>query len=387
MAAEITLPTEPPSRRTADLLEQWRVGGEDDQDILLGLVQTGVLGPDGKVYLLDRQLSQVLVIAPDGELVATLGRQGEGPGELNRPHGLFLLEDGRLGVIQGFPGRVTLLNPDGDPGGEISIGGEASEGGFNFVRDIRLAQGKLVGQKGRGTFDMETQKSRTVNTLSVLDLDGNELVEVVRHEQENDLARRTFDEEANFSELDQWAVGIDGLLYTVPERGAYAINVRNLDGELQGTLRRKFSPRKRGEKDKKELTDGMVVIVGGRRQEIESKALDFDPAIMGLNVAPDGRLFVTNCFDRPEELPAGIGASYDVISPDGTFIEELDLRVPDFDPDLDRMAFLDGKHFLHLRGVQSARDAMMAAFGGDDDGDKAEANDTEPLEVVLYTMP
>lgn len=387
-AADIPLPASPPSSRTIDLVEQWRVGGEGDEDVLLGLVQTAVMDQSGNTYLLDRQLSQVLVISPEGEWNDTLGRQGEGPGELNRPHGLLLMDSGQLAVIQGFPGRVTLINRDGTPGGEITIG-EAGEGGFNFVRELALIDGKLVGTTGRGTFDMESGKSRTVSTLSVMDLEGKELVEIVRHEQENDFQRRIFDEATNFSEQDQWAVSPQGVVYTTPERDAYAVNARNLDGALLHTLRREFSPRKRDEKDKQELTDGMIVVINGRRQEIESKALDHDPAIMGLDVAADGRLFVTNCFDRRSELPEGCGARYDVISPEGSFIEELTLRVPGFDPEFDNLVFLDGTHFLHLRNVESARDAMMAGFneGEGEDASTETEEEAEPLEVVMYALP
>ncbi|MFH2051794.1 MAG: 6-bladed beta-propeller [bacterium] len=384
-AADIQLPASPPSSRTVDLVEQWRVGGEGDEDVLLGLVQTAVMDADGNTYLLDRQLSQVLVISPEGEWIDTLGRQGEGPGELNRPHGLILMDSGQIAVIQGFPGRITLLNRDGTPGGEINIG-EASEGGFNFVRELALVQGKLIGTTGRGTFDMEEGKSRTVSTLSVMDLEGKELAEIARHEQENDFQRRVFDEAANFSEQDQWTVSPQGVIYTAPERDAYAINARNLDGELLHTLRRDFSPRKRNEEDKQQLTDGMVIVMNGRRQEIESKTLDHDPAVMGLDVADDGRLFVTNCFDRRSELPEGCGARYDVISPEGSFIEELTLRVPDFNREYDNLVFLDGTHFMHLKNVESARDAMMAAFGGGEDEEDEEA-EAEPLEVVMYAMP
>ncbi len=78
--AIITLPADPPSTRSVELVEQWRIGGEDDEEILLGVIFDAVIGTDGSVYLIDRQLSQVLVISPDGELLTTLGRQGKGPG-------------------------------------------------------------------------------------------------------------------------------------------------------------------------------------------------------------------------------------------------------------------------------------------------------------------
>jgi hypothetical protein len=40
---------------------------------------------DGNVWIVDRRLSQVLVVAPDGTLLRTIGRDGEGPGEFRLP--------------------------------------------------------------------------------------------------------------------------------------------------------------------------------------------------------------------------------------------------------------------------------------------------------------
>lgn len=386
--ATVNLPAAAPAQRAVDLKEAWRLGGDDDEDVLLGMVTAGALGPDGNTYLVDRQMAQVLVVAPDGALVRTLGRQGEGPGEFNNPHTLFFLPDGRLAVVQGFPSRVTTLKLDGTPAGEIKVGGEAVEGGFNFMRELRVGGGKLVGVRGRGTFNQETGKSTQVSIMSVMDLAGKDQVKLFERSRENDLQRRVFDEAAEFSELNTWNVSKDGIVYSAPEREAWAINARGLDGAVRSTFRRPFTPRKRTAEDKAELTDGMVVIVNGRRQEIESKALDTDPAIERINVAADGRLFVTNCLQSRERLPAGVAARYDVVTPDGKFVEELSLRVPGFDNQQDVVLFLDGRTFLVVKNFDQAREASMAGLGGGNGDEKKEpAADAEPLEVVCYRLP
>ena len=119
--------------------------------------------------------------------------------------------------------------------------------------------------------------------------------------------------------MDTWAAGGDGVVVTAPERDRWVINVRGLDGEIVRVLQRDFTTRKRNDEDRAELTDGMVIIINGQRQEIESKTLEHDPAIMGLDVAADGRLFVTSCFDQRKLLQDGVAARYDVISPGGEF--------------------------------------------------------------------
>jgi hypothetical protein len=384
--ATVTLPAEPPAQRTVELEEQWRIGGEDEEEVLLGVVFDAMAGTHGDLFLIDRQLSQVLQYSSEGELMTTLGRQGDGPGELNLPHGMLLLEDGQIGVIQGFPGKVIILNADGTPGGEIHIGGSAEEGGFNFVRELARSGDHLLGARGRATFDQESGKSATTNTLAIMDMEGKDQVVVVEHSQESDMQRQVFDEAADFSEMDQWTVGDDGLLYTVPVRDEYTINVRNMEGELVRVLTREFRARKRTQDDKDELVSGMIIIMDGVRLEIENKALDNDPAIMGMNVARDGRLYVRNCYDQEILMKVGQAGRFDIISPAGEFVEQLTVAVPGFDGKKDRLVFLDGTTYVVIRNFDQAQQAMMAGFG--DDGEEDDSlDDAEPLEVVVYRVP
>jgi len=233
---------------------------------------------------------------------------------------------------------------------------------------------------------VETGKSVTTSSLAIMDMEGKDQVMVVEHTQESDMQRQVFDEAADFSELDEWTIGDDGLLYTVPVRDEYTINVRNLEGDLLRVMTREFKPRKRTQEDKDELTSGMVIIMDGVRQEIENKALDHDPTIMGMNVARDGKLYVRSCYDQDTLLDLGVAGRFDVISPGGEFVEQLIVAAPGFDGKKDRLVFLDGTTYVVIRNFDQAQQAMMAGFG--DDGDEDDSlDDAEPLEVVVYRVP
>ena len=45
--AAVTLPAEPPATRTVELEEQWRIGGDDEEDVLLGVIFDAMVGPTG----------------------------------------------------------------------------------------------------------------------------------------------------------------------------------------------------------------------------------------------------------------------------------------------------------------------------------------------------
>jgi hypothetical protein len=381
----VVLPADPPTTRTAELEEIWRVGGDNEDDPLMGLVFDGARDDDGNTYLVDRQLSQVLVIGPDGGLTATLGREGDGPGELRRPHGIFVTPTG-IGVVQGFPGKVTYLAADGTPEGEAGIGGDASEGGFHFMRELYRAGDRLVGASGRGSFDMEKGTSRTNSAISVMDMQGNILASFAEHTDERDFQKFVFDEAKDWAEYEAWCVSPEDLVYSAAERDRYRINVRDFAGDLVRVYERPFEVRRREKQDKDDVGSGMVIVINGRRQEPEVHALDTDPAIAFLNSAADGRIFVTTCWDVRDRLDAGTAGRFDVISPADGFVERLTLTFPGFDPTQDRLAWLDGTHFLVIRNFDAAQDAMDA--GGDDDGDaEVDFADAEPLEVILVRIP
>ena len=61
--------------------ELWRAGGEED-DIFFGNVGSVDLDAAGNLYLLDSQLCVTHVYSPGGELLRTLGGEGDGPGEV-----------------------------------------------------------------------------------------------------------------------------------------------------------------------------------------------------------------------------------------------------------------------------------------------------------------
>lgn len=65
------------------LEELWRIGGAADEEargLFFGAVTETVADPAGNVYVLDTQMMHVVVVSPEGAIVDTLGREGEGPG-------------------------------------------------------------------------------------------------------------------------------------------------------------------------------------------------------------------------------------------------------------------------------------------------------------------
>ncbi len=71
---------------------------------------------DGNLYVLDRQAHRVLKYAPDGRHLATFGKQGGGPGELEQPIDLTLGPGDSLWIADFSNARTTIIpQGGGDP--------------------------------------------------------------------------------------------------------------------------------------------------------------------------------------------------------------------------------------------------------------------------------
>jgi hypothetical protein len=101
----------------ARLVEELRLGArEGDPSLLFGQIAGLAVGADGSIYVLDRQVPEVRVFGPDGSHRSTLGRPGEGPGELKQPDGgIAVLDDGRVLVRDPGNGRIQVFGADGAP--------------------------------------------------------------------------------------------------------------------------------------------------------------------------------------------------------------------------------------------------------------------------------
>jgi hypothetical protein len=84
----------------ARLVEEARFSGEDGTPAEIGQPQSLAVDEEGRVYVVDSKPAVIKVFAPDGSLVRSIGREGEGPGEF------------RVGFIAVRAGHVVLQDPE-----------------------------------------------------------------------------------------------------------------------------------------------------------------------------------------------------------------------------------------------------------------------------------
>ncbi|MCP4573671.1 MAG: hypothetical protein GY838_15035 [bacterium] len=341
--------------------EQWRRGAEDD-DLFFGMVAAVRRGPDGLLYLLDSQRNQVVVLDGGGELVRTLGREGDGPGEFRRPVGLEFLDDRTLGVVQRLPGKVILLDLDGTPRGTIHAGGPeaADQGGAFILTGVRARGGTLVFSGEEFHRGMYTQ------LLAVVDAEGRERHRLLERPRGRLIVTRLFVErDEDFVQHGRWNLGPDGHVYLAPHRDRFAVEVRGAAGELVSTVEGRCRAHGRTAEEIEEIQEAVVMMLDGRRVRLDSEVEPNDPCVERLQVTDAGELHVLTS-EGARDNPDRIFETWDVFDAAGGFSHRLEVEAPG-DPRSDRLVLLPDGRALLLKGWVQAGRAVRPRLDGQED--------------------
>lgn len=100
----------------AVLEPELRIGTfEGEEAYMLGDVNGLAVGPEGAIYLYDRQGPSLRKYSADGRYLATFAREGSGPGEYKQSDGgLAVLPDGRVLLRDPGNARINVYSSDGE---------------------------------------------------------------------------------------------------------------------------------------------------------------------------------------------------------------------------------------------------------------------------------
>jgi hypothetical protein len=360
--------------------ERWRVGGEDDEEILFGLTPKVCTDGNGQVYVLDSQLSQVLVFSPDGELSRTLFREGDGPGEVRQPRDMFVLEDGRVGAIQEFPGTITLVDDEGSPAGQFKTG---SPGGELFSLIACQAHGDhtLMSGLSQSAGGAANISNRTF-FLSSVGEDGQEIHRYCESKAIYDFGDFHYSEREHIPTfLFCFDVGADGRCCVAPDRDAYAIHVFDSVGRPELVIERDYEPIDRSEQEYEDLRQtldaGLSTAPFDFVLTVERRAAAIAYWQRGLHMREDGSIWALSGRGI-RDLPDGIFAVFDVFDRDGEFIKQVELRGPG--NALRDGIFLAGPDRILV--VKGYMDSLMTWYGG---GTKVSTDDAD-MTIICYEL-
>ncbi|MHB1191739.1 MAG: 6-bladed beta-propeller [Longimicrobiales bacterium] len=217
----------------------------------------------GRLHIFDQQSSRVVVTDARGKLVRTVGRAGEGPGELRMPVSFTVLRDGTIVIADMGHRAYQLFGPDGAFQRMVSFGGD---GGMIRVGDMAADPrgGAILTGGGNMTISMSREgpgappalpTDRPIESISLAGATAEARLvasgwQPPRPEGPASVVRaggggnsvaavqgsRTFEPPLLMGPL---ADG--GVAYS--DSSAYAVKVVSPTGALQRVIRRPFSPR------------------------------------------------------------------------------------------------------------------------------------------------
>jgi hypothetical protein len=229
-------PMEAPA--TVQLQEQWRIGGDSEEEgEFFGVIRQIAQDPEGNVYLLDTQLSEVKVFSPGGGYLRTIGREGEGPGEFRNAQDMFMLPDGNVGVLQLAPGRIVEISPEGEPMGDYPL--PATEGGASAT----LVGGQTMGDNLVLVFSENTPHEGRVDIkryLALIGPDGKEKTRLVESTRVLEFVNFLFDETVWRTFDNRWEVSPAGNLYAAVTYQDYAVTMWDAAGTKKRVITREY---------------------------------------------------------------------------------------------------------------------------------------------------
>lgn len=367
-------PSQPAS--TISPSELWRVGGEDDEDIIFGVVSDIVADEQGNLYLLDSQLNEVMVFTRDGEYLRSIGREGEGPGEFRRPSGMFLTPEGNVAVLQSMPGRIILMTADGEPIGNHPVP-EAPDGGMMmFFQGDRAGDHIILDTR---SFARRETGMDITRELVRINAQGEAVGTLHKKKSERNFAAMSFDEKEMMSIM--WTCGPDGRVYVSDNFDGYSITVYGPGGATERVIERAYEHRKRSPEEMEENKPRVMIRRGNRAQAPETKGSETDRDILALHPRHDGTLWVVPSHGGRDQ-DDGVIATFDVFGAEGRFGQQVAVAG-------DGEFAEDGLHFVgdRLFLVKGLRSAQRARHGGEgEEMSDEELENAEPVALVCYDL-
>jgi hypothetical protein len=376
--------TATPSQGTQilQMKELWRVG--DDDEHLFGLIPRAGSDREGNIYILDTQLNQVSVFSPAGELLHTLFREGEGPGEVTNPVDFMVLADGRVGAVQEFPGAVVFVDQQGLPAGKIRLGG--SDGGMmGTVACDAYENNFLIAGNSQKPGQTPGISDRTY-FVSSFDGEGLEKVRYCESHSVYNFNDFQFIEREHTPAL-WWGfdAGPGGRTCALPHRDRYAIHVYAADGSTELVIERESTPLARTEEEYNHLyriyESALATIPVDYRLVVERQAAAVAYMHRGLRMQEDGSIWALSARGI-RELPDGVFAIWDVFNPQGEFIKQMELRGPG-DSLTDGMFFVGDDRLLVVKGYM---ESLGAQFGSGTVASEEDEEEAATPMVICYQL-
>jgi hypothetical protein len=270
---------------------------EEDENYMFSEISHITVDNDGRIYILDRRESHVKLFDQEGKYVRTIGRKGQGPGELNDP--IFVYFPRNELLVTQFE-RLSFFSPEGEFLRSILMKKESP------TRARCDSHGNIIGTDT--VFDFENPYT-FYHVLKTYDSEIEPIKELVRikvHRKRGVVTRfgpniyMTVDDE-------------DNIIFGYSKD--YELQIFNPEGDLIKKIMREYDPAEVTEEEKEESTQGRLSIT-------KFQIPKYHPAFVRFVHDEAGRLYVQS-YEKGE----GFNVYYhDVFDRDGRYIAKIQLK-------------------------------------------------------------
>ena len=127
------------------------------------------LDKEGNLYVLDTGNHRIQKFSPEGEYLATIGRQGQGPGEFHFPTSLDIDGDGNLIVCAPYSKKIQFIDPSGEELKSLVV----TEDFSRYVRT--LGKDRFLTAASRSSFFSDDKNKTPDPLIQVMDRQGKVL--------------------------------------------------------------------------------------------------------------------------------------------------------------------------------------------------------------------
>jgi len=385
---------EAPVQAEVDVIEpeqMWRIGGDDDPaGTLLGLITDAAVDEDGVAYILDSTLSTVLAVAPDGEILRSVGREGDGPGEFRAGQELEMLPGGVLGVMELMPSRLVVMDRQGIPVPGWRLGGDGVQTGMNHVRHLESVGNGLV--VGLVSTRFEEGKVTITNRLGRIDKAGNQTAIYLETSREQSGGAISISIGGGDDFAGNFTTMPDGRVVVFQKAREYKLEVFGRDG-LERIIRREYQPLRRSDDDIEDAREQAEAMRARFGEDEDGDVQEFERDVSQVVARPNGELWVLSS-RGVRDCPAAHVGAFDVFDADGHYVRTTRIAA-DYDSKYDNFQIVGNRLFV-FKEAQNSPDrtfsgggggatTMMVIIGG---GDEEEEDDREPMpyEVICYRL-
>jgi len=279
------------------LEEELSIGeAEGREEYMFSPIRSIAVDEEDRIYVLETRGALVKAFDRNGEYLRTIGRRGQGPGELNVPLTLSVTNDNTI-AVDDFMRGITFYSPEGEFIKTLSTAR------YFFIGAITNSQGSIVARtrisESEKTvyelkwFDSNLEHPKTLMTITSLRSDSIEV----------------------FSPNLFWRAGKDGSV-VVGYSQDYELQVFNSDGELVKKIIKEYEP---VEISQSQIEERTKVIPSDRKLDIPK----FYHAFQRFTMDDGGKIFVQT-YEKTEDEE---GFYYDVFDSEGKFMAKIPLKI------------------------------------------------------------